>query len=146
DATIPTNTMPDSVVFAEANPDDVVVDELAQRFRRDHYRAGWLDTYDLGAVNEAAAEYSARTGSTTYSNQVFGTGGSGTGGALVRFADYVSSPDFRSRDRSRGEWAEITRHLGGYARRDDAGVLSPLMTYRGGERFSAPHRLPLAHS
>ncbi|MGD7001494.1 hypothetical protein [Corynebacterium halotolerans] len=146
DATIPTNTMPDSVVFAEANPDDVVVDELAQRFRRDLYRAGWLDTYVFGAVNEAAAEYSARTGSTTDPNQVFGTGGSGTGGALARFADYVSSPDFRSRDRSRGEWAEITRHLGGYARRDDAGVLSPLMTYRGGERFSAPHRLPLAHS
>lgn len=142
ESTIPTNTMPDSVVFAEATPDDAVVDRVAEQFRRDIYQQGWLNAYVMGGMSDAAGYYSERTGSRMDESQVFRTTGRGTGGALARFADWVVGEEFFDRDRSGEKWAAITAELGTRNRRDDA-VLSPLQIYRDGQRHTAPQRTPL---
>lgn len=142
ESTIPTNTMPESVVFAEATPADEAVDRIAEQFRREIYQEGWLSAYVMGGMTEAAGKYSERTGSRMDESQVFRTTGRGTGGALARFADWVVGKEFFDRDRSQGKWATITAQLGTRNRRDDA-VLSPLQAYRDGRRQTAPQRTPL---
>lgn len=134
DSTIPVNTMPDSVVFAEASPHADAVERLATSFRREIYREGWLNTYVLGALQEAATDFEARSDGRIAVNDVFGTTGRGTAGQLSRLADWVTGQEFSSRDRSREKWREIAQQLREGSHRNDAEILSPQQMYRSGKK------------
>lgn len=141
DSTIPVNTMPDSVVFAEATPGSGAVDALADRFRRDLYREGWLDDYVMGGLKEALTLSDAHHRIAV--NEVFSTSGSGTEGALARLATTVTGESFRARDRAKEKWRAITEELRDNSRHNDADILSPLQIYRAGKRETASPRLQL---
>lgn len=143
ESTIPVNTMPDSVLFAEAVPDDSVVDQLADRFRRDLYREGWLETYVNDGVAQAARALEEKEHGQIDLSRVLSTQGEGTRGQLARLAEQVASEEFRARDRSDGKWREITRRLRSRTHHDDSEVLTPLQTYRDGRSHTAPTRTRL---
>jgi hypothetical protein len=143
ESTIPVNTMPDSVVFAEAAPDAEEVERLANTFRREIYREGWLDDYVLGGLMVAARNFEERTNGKFAVNEVFSTSGEGTEGQLARLAEAVTSSGFRTRDRSTDVWRRVTADLREDTERDDARILSPQQIYRDGRRETAPSRRPL---
>lgn len=146
ESTIPVNTMPDSVVFAEAAPAESVVDLLATSFRRELYREGWLNTYVMGSLNSAAADFNQRSNEQINLDTVFSTAGRGTGGQLARLADWVTGEEFSARDRSSGKWRQITDLLRTGHHRDDTELLSSLQVYRAGQRHTASSRAPLAET
>ncbi len=143
ESTIPVNTMPDSVLFAEAAPQDAAVDRLADSFRRDIYREGWLDSYVSAGLKEAAADLTGQEHGHVDVRRVHTTHGEGTGGQLARLATWITGEKFRSRDRSGTQWRDITERLRTEDYLDDADVLTPLQTYRAGRRHTAPQQLPL---
>ncbi|NLF89983.1 MAG: hypothetical protein GX570_01345 [Corynebacterium marinum] len=143
DSTIPVNTMPESVVFAEATPSAAAVDALADNFRRDLYREGWLDDHVKGGLNEALQLIDARANGRTSIDEVYRTSGRGAGGALARLAEAVTDESFRERDRAKDKWRSITRQLRDVSQRNDAEILSPLQIYRDGRRETASARMPL---
>lgn len=146
ESTIPVNTMPDSVVFAEAAPEDAAVDRLANSFRRELYREGWLNTYVMGSLESATVDFAERSNEQINLNLVFSTAGKGTGGQLDRLTDWVTGEEFSARDRSRETWRKITEQLRAGDHRDDTELLSPLQVYRAGQRRTAPSRMPLAET
>ncbi|RSZ65133.1 hypothetical protein EAH68_03050 [Corynebacterium hylobatis] len=143
ESTIPVNTMPESVVFAEADPASGEVERLANTFRREIYREGWLGDYVMGGLAEAARNFEERTNGKFAVNDVFSTSGEGTGGQLARLAGAVTATGFRTRDRSKDVWRRVTADLRQDTERDDTGILSPQQVYRDGRRETAPSRLPL---
>lgn len=146
ESTIPVNTMPDSVVFAEAAPEAAAVERLANTFRREIYREGWLSDYVLGGLNDAAQIFEEQTNGKFALNDVFATSGSGSQGQLARLADAVTSSEFHTRDRAEEVWREITEQLRQETDRNDVEILSPLQIYRAGQRQIAPPRPPLEGS
>ncbi|QGU05579.1 hypothetical protein [Corynebacterium comes] len=143
ESTIPVNTMPESVVFAEAAPGCAAVDALADTFRRDLYREGWLNDYVLGGLAQAMQTSEARSNGKTSVSEVFFTSGRGSQGALARLADTVSGGSFRERDRGKEKWRSITRQLRDDSRLNNANILSPLQIYRAGKQETASPRMPL---
>lgn len=143
DSTIPVNTMPESVVFAEATPSSAAVDALADSFRRDLYREGWLEDHVRGGLNEALRLFDVRADGRMSIDEVYQTSGRGTGGALARLAEAVTDESFRERDRAKEKWRAITRQLRDESQRNDAEILSPLQIYRDGQRQTASSRMPL---
>lgn len=143
DSTIPVNTMPESVVFAEAAPESGEVERLANTFRREIYREGWLGDYVMGGLGDAARNLEERSSGKFMVSEIFSTFGEGTGGQLARLAEVVTDSSFRSRDRSENEWRRITTDLRQDTERADTGILSPQQVYRDGRRETAPSRLPL---
>ncbi|MGP6174660.1 hypothetical protein [Corynebacterium sp. A21] len=146
DAAIPVNTMPASVVFAEATPDDHTVDQLALRFRKEIFSEGWLQDYVNGGMQTAAADFASDIHNPIDVDHVFSTTGQGSSGELARFAEWIIGDRFRSRDRSAAKWSSITGDLARDARHEGAEVLTSLQFYRAGQKISAPNRAPLEHN
>lgn len=143
ESTIPVNTMPDSVVFAEATPEITAVEQLANMYRREIYREGWLDRYVLGGLQEAGQIFEQKTNGKFQVNDVFSTSGAGSQGQLARLAEAVAGEQFQAQDRADDVWQDITEQLRQDTNRGGVDMLSSLQTYRLGERQSAPARLPL---
>lgn len=146
DAAIPVNTMPASVMFAEATPDDQTVDQLAFRFRKELFNQGWLQDYVNGGMQTAATDFASDTHNPIDVDHVFSTTGQGSNGELARFAEWITGERFRSRDRSAAKWSSITGALARDARHEGAEVLKSLQFYRDGQQISAPNRVPLEHN
>lgn len=119
------------------------MDALADNFRRDLYREGWLDDHVKGGLNEALQLIDARANGRTSIDEVYRTSGRGAGGALARLAEAVTDESFRERDRAKDKWRSITRQLRDVSQRNDAEILSPLQIYRDGRRETASARMPL---
>lgn len=146
EAAIPVNTMPDSVLFAEATPAEGTVSQLAHNFRRKLYRQGWLQEYVDSGMKEAARGFTAETHAPLNVDYLFATPGQGSNSDLARFSRWISGESFRSRDRSAQKWHVITTDLAEDARHEGAAVLTSLQFYRDGQQHTAPNRLPLAEA
>ncbi|MFP7365986.1 hypothetical protein SFC07_09470 [Corynebacterium callunae] len=132
------NTVPDSVVFAEATPDSLAVDQLARRFRREVFEQGWLGEHVLEGINRAAQILAERTNSPVNTKNLFATTGNNTFGDLGRLAASFEDEKFLNEDRSVSTWSEITRELINDPHNYRAGVLDSLTIYRAGHKISAP--------
>ncbi|QGU08348.1 hypothetical protein COCCU_12240 [Corynebacterium occultum] len=146
EAAIPVNTMPDSLLFAEATPDEQTVSQLAVGFRRKLYRQGWLQDYVDGGMKEAARSFTAENHTPIGVDHLFATTGQGSSGDLARFSQWIAGEKFRSQDRSAPKWNSITAALANDARHEGAAVLTSLQFYRDGKKTEAPNRAPLANS
>lgn len=137
------NSVPDSVVFAEATPDSLAVEQLARRFRREVFAQGWLDRHVRDGLTRAASILSEESGHNVNIDRVFSTTGHNTYGDLARLAEIIESEEFRSADRSVDTWDAITYELAHDPVTYRSGVLDNLMVYRDGVQTPAPQRSSL---
>lgn len=140
---IPVNSMPDSVMFAEAVQDSEAVEKLTQQFRRNLYTQGWLDSCVMGALDEASRILAAETGNSISGNSLFGSTGEGSYGDLARLSDFLTGEKFRMIDRSVSTWQGITQQLSQESETVRAGILNSLQIYRVGEKVDAPYQQSL---
>lgn len=139
----PVNSMPDSVMFAEALSDSDAVDRLTQQFRRNLYKQGWLSNCVLGALDEASMMLAEETGNNINSHSLFGSTGEGSYGDLARLSDFLTGDKFRTKDRSVSIWQDITLQLSQESEEVRSGILHSLQVYRGGEKTDAPYQQSL---
>ena len=128
----PSTKLPDSVLLAEARPRDETVDELAQRYRRDIYRIGWLDDYFHVAEKKAVADIDEEEGRVDNDfniDSLFSQLGDASNSMLDLVARRMSDPDFYGTDRSKRLWERISGSL----ERDEGKqeLLRPLATASG---------------
>lgn len=140
---IPINSMPDSVIFAEAIPDSDAVEKLTRQFRRDLYQQGWVSERVMAALNSASDALAAESGNSVNERTLFGSTGEGSYGDLARLSDFVTGEKFRQTDRSVQIWDDITLQLSQESHEVRSGILNSLQIYRGGEKVDAPYQQPL---
>lgn len=140
---IPMNSMPDSVMFAEAISDSDAVEKLTRQFRRDLYKQGWMDGSVWGALNEATSMLAAETGNNINERTLFGSTGEGSYGDLARLSEFLHEDKFRKMDRSVAIWEDITVKLSQESEEVRSGILDSLQIYRGGEKVDAPYQQSL---
>ncbi|BAU97078.1 hypothetical protein N24_2816 [Corynebacterium suranareeae] len=140
---IPINSMPDSVIFAEAIPDSDAVEKLTRQFRRDLYKQGWMSTSVMAALDDASDALAAETGNSINPNTLFGSTGEGSYGDLARLSEYLSGDQYRQIDRSVQIWDDITTKLSQESLEVRSGILNSLQIYRAGKKVDAPYQQPL---
>lgn len=140
---IPMNTMPDSVIFAEAIPDSEAVAQLTRQFRRDLYKQGWLGNCVFGALDDASGMLAAETGNNINARSLFSSTGEGSYGDLAQMSAFLTGDRFRQADRSVDIWENITVKLSQESDTVRSGILDSLQIYRGGEKVDAPYLQPL---
>ena len=128
----PATRLPDSVLLAEARPDKAIVEEVAQRYRRDIYHTGWLDGYFRIAEQKAVADIDEEEGRIDNDfniDSLFSQLGRGSNSMLDLVARRMSDPDFFGTDRSKDLWKRISDKL----ERDESKkqLLRPLATAGG---------------
>lgn len=132
------NSVPDSVVFAEATPDSAAVEQLARRFRRDVFEQGWLDEHINAGIESAAKLLADRSGSPVNTKTYLASTGQNTFGDLGRLAASFDDEAFLAQDRSLFTWKNITRELVNDSENQRSGVLDSLTIYRAGKQVPAP--------
>lgn len=140
---IPANTMPESVILAEAAPPEEVVDKVAQRFRTSMYHQGWLQQHVQEARDVATRLLEREAGGPIHTDNMFALTGRGTGTALDRMGQLMSSPEYMQLDRSEDEWGDITKQLKDIVRIEKVEMLQPMTITRDGNKHAAPTLEPL---
>ena len=143
DNVIPTNDMPDSVLLAEATPDDAVIEKVARSFRASMYRQGWMQGHVHEGRTLATAQLEHQAGIPVRTDNLHALTGRGTGTALDSMGILMAGPEYNSVDRSVDEWGSITQGLKEVVRREHAEILQPMRINRGGKKTQAPALQPL---
>ncbi|WJZ03711.1 hypothetical protein [Corynebacterium freiburgense] len=143
---IPVNDMPASVVLAEANPDEAVIENVARRFRENLYHQGWMQSHVQEARGAATAQLEQQEGIPIRTENMHALTGRGTGTALDRMAHLMSSPQYNFVDRSTDEWNAITKQLKDVVRIERGDILQPVQISRGGEKTQVPKLQQLSSS
>lgn len=139
----PANDMPDSVLLAEAAPDEAVIENLARQFRSRLYHQGWMDNHVVEARAVATAQLEKQAGIPVRTDNMHALTGRGTGTALDRMGQLMASAEYNAEDRSLDEWSDITTALNDAVRRERTTILQPMRITRAGQKMNAPSLQPL---
>ncbi|MBI8989502.1 hypothetical protein [Corynebacterium meridianum] len=132
DTVCPATQLPDSVLLAEARPDESVIQDVAQRYRVGIYQTGWLDECFQKAEQRVVAEIDEREGridNDVNTDALLAQPGRGSGSLLDVVSRRMSDPSFFGVDRSHGRWERISTALQTDSRRQQ--LLRPLATTDG---------------
>ncbi|MBV7292613.1 hypothetical protein [Corynebacterium sp. TAE3-ERU16] len=132
DTVCPATQLPDSVLLAEARPDESAIQAVAQRYRVGIYQTGWLDECFRKAEQRVVAEIDESEGridNDVNTDALLSQLGRGSGSLLDVVSRHMSDPGFFGVDRSGDRWERISSALQTDARRQQ--LLRPLATTDG---------------
>ncbi|MBI9001744.1 hypothetical protein M0E87_00795 [Corynebacterium sp. CCM 9185] len=132
DTVYPATQLPDSVLLAEARPDENVIQDVAQRYRVGIYQTGWLDECFQKAEQRVVAEIDESEGridNDVNTDALLSQLGRGSGSLLDVVSRRMSDPSFFGVDRSQDRWERISTDLQTDSRRQQ--LLRPLATTDG---------------